>query len=182
MALGPTQPPTQWVPGVLSLGVKRRGREADHSPPSNAEVRERVELYFHSTNTPPWRGAQLKHRDNLTYVFALLLFLRSCLLSFTYFLPSFLVHLHTSLFLRPYHSFMLSLLHLRFLSYFSLSRSVPLSLTLIFPFYFRLLSPFLSLSFLQYLCLSYFLFLIPFPEPMSLTENASPPFVKEPSV
>jgi hypothetical protein len=32
-ALGPTQPPIQWVPGALSLGVKRPGREADHSPP-----------------------------------------------------------------------------------------------------------------------------------------------------
>jgi hypothetical protein len=31
-ALGPTQPPIQWVPGALSLGVKRPGREADHSP------------------------------------------------------------------------------------------------------------------------------------------------------
>jgi hypothetical protein len=33
-ALGPTQPPIQWVPGALSLGVKRSGREADHSLPS----------------------------------------------------------------------------------------------------------------------------------------------------
>jgi hypothetical protein len=39
-ALGPTQPPIQWVPGSLSLGVKRPGREADHSPPSSAEVKE----------------------------------------------------------------------------------------------------------------------------------------------
>jgi hypothetical protein len=39
-ALGPTQPPIQWVPGALSLGVKRPGREADHSPPSSAEVKE----------------------------------------------------------------------------------------------------------------------------------------------
>jgi hypothetical protein len=36
---GPTQPPIQWVPGTLSLGVKRLGREADHSPPSSAEVK-----------------------------------------------------------------------------------------------------------------------------------------------
>jgi hypothetical protein len=35
------------------------GREADHSPLSSAEVKERVELYLHSPNTPPWRGAQL---------------------------------------------------------------------------------------------------------------------------
>jgi hypothetical protein len=30
----------KWVPGALSLGVKRPGREADHSPPSSAEVKE----------------------------------------------------------------------------------------------------------------------------------------------
>jgi hypothetical protein len=47
-ALGPTQPPIQWVPGAVSLGVKRPGREADHSPPSSAEVKEWVELYLHS--------------------------------------------------------------------------------------------------------------------------------------
>jgi hypothetical protein len=35
------------------------GREADHSPPSSAEVKEWVELYLHSPNTPSWRGAQL---------------------------------------------------------------------------------------------------------------------------
>jgi hypothetical protein len=38
-ALGPIQPPIQWVPGALSLGVKRPVREADHSPPSSAEVK-----------------------------------------------------------------------------------------------------------------------------------------------
>jgi hypothetical protein len=38
-ALGPTQPPVQWIPGVLSPGVKARpGRDADHSPPSSVEV------------------------------------------------------------------------------------------------------------------------------------------------
>jgi hypothetical protein len=66
--LGPTQPPIQWVPGALSLAVKRPVREADHSPPSSAEVKEFVELYLHS----PIRlhgGAQLKHRDNFTFSF-----------------------------------------------------------------------------------------------------------------
>jgi hypothetical protein len=39
-ALGLTQPPIQWIPGALSLGVKRPGLEADHSPPSSAKVKE----------------------------------------------------------------------------------------------------------------------------------------------
>jgi hypothetical protein len=39
-ARGHTHPPIQWVPGAVSLGVKRMGREADHSPPSSAEVKE----------------------------------------------------------------------------------------------------------------------------------------------
>jgi hypothetical protein len=39
--LGPTQPPVQWASGSLSLGLKRPGREADHSPPSVAEVNKR---------------------------------------------------------------------------------------------------------------------------------------------
>jgi hypothetical protein len=60
MALGPTQPLIQWVPGAHSLGVKRAGREADHSPPSSAEVKECVELHFYSPSTPSWRSAQLK--------------------------------------------------------------------------------------------------------------------------
>jgi hypothetical protein len=72
-ALGPTQPPIQWVSGALSLGVKRQGREADHSPLSSAEVKECVELYLHSPSTPSWRGAQLKHRDNFTFTFYLCL-------------------------------------------------------------------------------------------------------------
>jgi hypothetical protein len=38
----PTQPPIQWVPGALYLGEKRPRREADHSPPSSAEVKECV--------------------------------------------------------------------------------------------------------------------------------------------
>jgi hypothetical protein len=38
-ALGPTQPPIQWVPVALSLRVKRQGRETDHSPPSSTEVK-----------------------------------------------------------------------------------------------------------------------------------------------
>jgi hypothetical protein len=37
--LGPTQPPIQRVLGDLSLGENRLGREADHSPPSGAKIK-----------------------------------------------------------------------------------------------------------------------------------------------
>jgi hypothetical protein len=60
-ALGPTHPE------ALTLEVKRPGRETDHSPPSNAKVKEWVALYLHSPNTSSWRGARLRHRDNFTF-------------------------------------------------------------------------------------------------------------------
>jgi hypothetical protein len=46
------------------------GREADHSPPSSADVKEWVELYIHSPNAPSWRGAQggaQGHTQNIVY-------------------------------------------------------------------------------------------------------------------
>jgi hypothetical protein len=50
LALGPTQAPSQWLPGALSPGVKRPVREADHSPPASAEVKK---MWFY-TSTPPY--------------------------------------------------------------------------------------------------------------------------------
>jgi hypothetical protein len=38
-ALQPTQPPIEWVPGVLNPGVKQQEREAYHSTQSSAEVK-----------------------------------------------------------------------------------------------------------------------------------------------
>jgi len=35
-ALGPTQPPSHWIPGSLFVVVKLLWREADYSPPSSA--------------------------------------------------------------------------------------------------------------------------------------------------
>jgi hypothetical protein len=63
-ALGPTQPPIQWVSRALSKGVKRPVHEADHSPPSSAKVKNA----WSYISTPPIRlcGAQLRHRDNFT--------------------------------------------------------------------------------------------------------------------
>jgi hypothetical protein len=49
-ALGSTQPPIQWVTGGSFPGVKRPGREADHSPPTSAEVKK-MWIY---TSTPPY--------------------------------------------------------------------------------------------------------------------------------
>jgi hypothetical protein len=54
--------------GALSLGVKRLGRETDHSPPSSVEVKN-ARSY---TSIPPvrLRGMVLsyeKHSDNFTF-------------------------------------------------------------------------------------------------------------------
>jgi hypothetical protein len=57
-----TQSSIKWVLGALSLGLKRPGREIDRSPPSSAEVKEGVELSFHSSSTPSRRGAQFKKK------------------------------------------------------------------------------------------------------------------------
>jgi hypothetical protein len=67
-SLGLTQPPIQWVPGALSPGVKRPGRESDHSPATNAKVKNggAIPPLLHMFS---WRHFQLiKHRDNFTFV------------------------------------------------------------------------------------------------------------------
>jgi hypothetical protein len=52
-----------------SLRVKRSGREADQSLTSTAEVKECVDLYLHSPNTPSWRGAQFKKSTGKIYLY-----------------------------------------------------------------------------------------------------------------
>jgi hypothetical protein len=70
----PRRPDRLWGPpnllsngyrgAVLSPRVKRQGREADHSPPTSAEVKK-MWIY---TYTPRWSSAWLlKHRDNFTF-------------------------------------------------------------------------------------------------------------------
>jgi len=64
----PTQPPIQWVHGDLSPGLKRPGREADHSPPSIAEV-ENAWSYT-STYSCLMPRCLVKHTDNFNaYLF-----------------------------------------------------------------------------------------------------------------
>jgi hypothetical protein len=55
-ALGPTQLPIQWIPGALSPGIQRQGREAGYSPPSSAEVKN-VGDTPPLPHTPSWRSA-----------------------------------------------------------------------------------------------------------------------------
>jgi hypothetical protein len=61
------------VAGGNSLGVKRPGREADHSPPSSTEVKNGGAI-------PPlphissWCSAELiKHRDTLPYNYLIII-------------------------------------------------------------------------------------------------------------
>jgi hypothetical protein len=60
-ALGPTQPPVQWLSGALSPD-----REANHSPPSNAEVKN---AWSYTSTTPhvfsPWH--LVKYKNNFTF-------------------------------------------------------------------------------------------------------------------
>jgi hypothetical protein len=59
--VGPTQPHTQWVPGTSSPGVKRPGREADHSSPTNAEDKN-AWIYI---STSPYT---FMHRNNVVFL------------------------------------------------------------------------------------------------------------------
>jgi hypothetical protein len=67
-ALGSTQPPIQWVPGGLSLGIKWPDHESDHSPPSSVQVKNA----WSYTSTPQYAfmaWCLVKHRDNFTLIF-----------------------------------------------------------------------------------------------------------------
>jgi hypothetical protein len=64
-ALEQTQPPIQSIPGALSLGVKRPGREAYHSLLSSAEVKN-VWSYTSTLQYVFMAWCLVKHRDNFT--------------------------------------------------------------------------------------------------------------------
>jgi hypothetical protein len=54
--------------GTVSLGVKQLRYEADHLPPSSAEVKNA----WSYTSTPPYvfmAWCLVKHRDNFTFIF-----------------------------------------------------------------------------------------------------------------
>jgi hypothetical protein len=67
-ALRPNQPPIPWVEGAFFPGVKRQGREADHSPPPSAEIKNAWSYTF----TPRYvfmAWCLLKLRDIFTFTF-----------------------------------------------------------------------------------------------------------------
>jgi hypothetical protein len=74
-----TQPPIQWVPWALSLGVKWPGCEADHSPPSSADVKNAWS--YNSTPTIRLHGVVL--RDNFTFTHKIAIQLHLVAESFT---------------------------------------------------------------------------------------------------
>jgi hypothetical protein len=51
-----TQPPIKWEPRALSPGVKRPGREADHSPASSIEFKN---TWCYTTTTSRLHGVML---------------------------------------------------------------------------------------------------------------------------
>jgi hypothetical protein len=55
-SLGPTQPPIQWIPEAHSPRVRQPGREADHSPPTCAEVKK-MWIYTSTPPSPSWGSA-----------------------------------------------------------------------------------------------------------------------------
>jgi hypothetical protein len=63
----PDWTPIEWVPEALSQGVKRPGREANHTSPFSSELKN-IGGIHPLPHTSSWHSAQLiKHRDNFTF-------------------------------------------------------------------------------------------------------------------
>ena len=63
MALGPTQPPLDWVRGIISHNVKQPGYEFEHLPLSSAKVKEYAKLLHASLH--------VVHNGKVIYTFFL---------------------------------------------------------------------------------------------------------------
>jgi hypothetical protein len=69
LTLRPTQSPIKWVLEVLPPGVKRLVREADHSPPTGAEIKE---TWIYASTSPHVIMAQCL----ISWTWTILLFIR----------------------------------------------------------------------------------------------------------
>jgi hypothetical protein len=61
------QPPIQWVPEALSMGVKRPGHEADYSPHLVSRLRTRGVTSL-LPNTSSWGGAKFSIATTLLFI------------------------------------------------------------------------------------------------------------------
>jgi hypothetical protein len=64
----PTSLLSNGVPGAVSLGIKRRGRKADNSPPSSTEIKN-AWSYTSIPPKPPLHGAQLKKSQGQLHLY-----------------------------------------------------------------------------------------------------------------
>jgi len=76
-ALEPTLSPVQWYQ-ISLLVVKQPGHGIDHKPPSNAKVKERVELYL----CAPWTFVACS-RMSFTFTFTFFVYYTGCFLIYS---------------------------------------------------------------------------------------------------
>jgi hypothetical protein len=67
LALQPTKSPLQWLSGALSPGIKRPGGAADHSPPSNDEIKNGGSIPPLPHTSPLLSASLITHRDTFTF-------------------------------------------------------------------------------------------------------------------
>jgi hypothetical protein len=63
LARRPTEPPIQWVPGILTLGLKWLGHEAHYSPPLSAEIKK---AWSYTSNPPINHGVVLNYAMDMS--------------------------------------------------------------------------------------------------------------------
>ena len=66
LAVKPTQPPIQWVLGILSLGRKKAGCEADHLHPSSAKVK----IEWSYASAPPPHAFMVRRGTTFPFVYS----------------------------------------------------------------------------------------------------------------
>jgi hypothetical protein len=71
-ALGSTQPPIQWVPGTLPLGIKQLRCEPHHSLPSVAKFGMCAAIHY-SPHMPSWHAQEKPYLYSLKVAMSMLI-------------------------------------------------------------------------------------------------------------